>query len=229
MIQEIKSNSICLFNKYGLSSVSMEQIADTIGVKSEKLSQYYETKELLLISIYDDMYEESLFFSIPKNGDITLNHFEDIMIQYGNLQSKYAFFYNEIVFVVRNYPTIAKLHNNASIQRFKEARSLVNYYIETGIFVRESKFLSYSKLIHSLWVIGTFWQSQKQVINCDEYTESKCHFVDMHWNILLPYLTPKGLEEYHQIRVLDVETKNNTLKKEKRKLSYSRVWRKSLN
>lgn len=229
MIEKIKSSSVCLFNKYGISSVSMGQIADSIGITTKNLNQLYKTKELLLISIYEDMYEESLIFSIPSNGAITLEHFENIMLQYGNLQNKYTFFYNEIVFIIRNYPTIAKLHNRSSIQRFKEAKSLINYYIETDRFVHENKFLSYDKLIHSIWMVGTFWRSQQQVINCDEYTESKCHFIEMHWNILFPYLTEKGLDEYYQLRKLDLTSKKYIQKNEKDRQPFGRIWRKSPN
>ncbi|WP_010179409.1 TetR/AcrR family transcriptional regulator [Aquimarina agarilytica] len=229
MTQEIKSKVICLYNKYGLSSVSMQQLAESIGISIENLHSHYKSKEEILICIYEDMYAESLHFSIPKNGYITLDHIENVMLKYEGLQNKYSFFYNELVYIIRNYPTIAKLHSESSIQRFKEARSLINYYVETGRFLPENRLSSYNKLIHSLWMIGTFWQSQRQVINCDEYMASKCHFVEMHWNVLIPFLTQKGLDEYAQIKENNLKRKKNTDQNEKNRQSFNRIWRKSPN
>ncbi|WP_010522467.1 TetR/AcrR family transcriptional regulator [Aquimarina agarivorans] len=210
MKQLIKNEAICLFNCHGISSVSMKQIADSLDVSEENLCVHYKTKELLLACIYEDMYAESLQFSVPQYSQITLHHLYNILLRYENLQCKYTFFFKEIVYAVKNYPLLAKLHNKSSIQRFEEAYSLINYYVETERFIPQNRMSCYKKLIHSIWMIGTFWQSQQQIIDSVDYVENKYHFVDFLWNLLLPYLTEKGLEEYYEIKNAFIRSYDNT-------------------
>lgn len=200
MKEKIKIQAISIFNSNGISNVSMKQIADSLGISAGNLSYHYKTKAILLNCIYEEMHASSLGFILPKNSYITLHHFEKMMLQFGDLQFKYSFFFNEIVHIGRNYPNVAKLYTVTTMQRFKEGKTLIDYYIETNRLNPENKQIDYNKLIHSFWMISTFWQSQRQVIKNAEYTINQCHFIELLWNILIPYLTEKGLEEYHQMR-----------------------------
>ncbi len=198
--QKIKRVAISLFNERGISSVSMKQIADHLVMSAGNLSYHYKTKEVLLTAINGDMQEESSNYILPENKYITLHHFEEMMLQFDDLQSRYAFFFNDIVHIMKTYPIIAKQFEEISLNRLKEGKELIQYYIASGRLKPEEGMINYDQLAYSIWMVSTFWQSQKQILRTDAVKVGKDPSIKMLWGLLLPYLTEKGLEEYQQIR-----------------------------
>ncbi|WP_255405206.1 TetR/AcrR family transcriptional regulator [Tenacibaculum sp. MAR_2010_89] len=93
MKNKIKLTAIELFNQQGISTVSMKQIADAIGISAGNLRYHYKDKASLLEVIYNEMYNETLNYILPKNSYITLFHFEEMMLKFDNLQERYLFFF----------------------------------------------------------------------------------------------------------------------------------------
>ena len=83
--------------------------------------------------------------------------------------------------------------------RLNQGRSLFEYYIETGRMIPESEGINYDFLTHNIWMVGAFWNLQSKIFTPGVLFEQPMDLVDMTWYMILPYLTPKGKEEYHQI------------------------------
>lgn len=198
--EKIKIQAISLFNSKGISNVSMKQIADSLGISAGNLSYHYKTKAILLAFIYEEMYQEAIDYILPAKSYITLHHFEKVALKFDMLQQKYSFFFNEIIHVGRNYPDILERHQQATLTRLKEVKELLEYYIQTERLLPEKNLVNYDRLVHTFWMLSTFWQSQKQIINSSSYVINQCHIVEILWNIFHPHLTEKGMEEYRQIR-----------------------------
>ncbi|WP_024481092.1 TetR/AcrR family transcriptional regulator [Cellulophaga baltica] len=209
MKEEIKKEAVKLFNTLGMSNVSMKQIADSLSISAGNLQYHYKTKAVLLANIYDDMFEETKNNILPENAYITLFHFEEMMRNFDRLQEHYNFFFNDIVNINKTYPEIAEHYKVTNLNRFEEGRKLIDYYIETGRMLPESETIDYDKTMHLIWMSSTFWQSQKLVITATTYETNKCASIEMLWTLLLPYLTEKGLEEYHQVRKFVALPKTN--------------------
>ncbi|MFD0863566.1 TetR/AcrR family transcriptional regulator [Sungkyunkwania multivorans] len=200
MKEKIIKNAIALFNEHSISSVSMKQIADTLKISAGNLQYHFKNKEALLFKIYEEMHQEALHYILPENKYITLHHFEEMMLKFDDLQQRYQFFFNDIVHIIKKYPSIGKLHETSNLIRFREGRKLIDYYVESGRMAPETDGVDYDKVVFSVWMISTFWQSQRQVIQTSAYQINKCPSIEMLWNLLIPYLSEKGWEEYQQIR-----------------------------
>ncbi|MUU77096.1 TetR/AcrR family transcriptional regulator [Winogradskyella endarachnes] len=208
MKHKIKTEAISLFNTLGFSVVSMKQIADKLGISAGNLRYHYLNKEALLKVIYTEMYNETLDYILPENTYITLFHFEEMMQKFDNLQQRYAFFFKEIVHISTVYPGISKQYEASNLVRFKDARKLIDYYIESGRMVPENQTIDYDKVIYTIWMISTFWQAQKQIMKTEQYKVNKRPSIEIQWNLLLPYLTEKGLNEYQELRKFIKTTTN---------------------
>lgn len=195
-----KLKAIELFNANGVANVSMKQIADSLSISAGNLSYHYKNKAVLLASIFEAMYTETLDYILPNNTYITLFHFEDMMLKFSDLQQRYSFFFNDLVHIIKSYPKIAGKYETSNLIRFKEARKLIDYYIESKRLKPESDIIDYNKTIHAIWMTSTFWQAQKIAIDSPEYIINKCQSIEMIWSFLLPNLTSKGMEEYNQLR-----------------------------
>ncbi|WP_340155201.1 TetR/AcrR family transcriptional regulator [uncultured Winogradskyella sp.] len=208
MKHKIKTEAISLFNVLGFSVVSMKQIADKLGISAGNLRYHYVSKEALLKVIYTEMYDETLDYILPDNTYITLFHFEEMMQKFDNLQQRYAFFFKDIVHISTVYPSISKPYEASNLVRFKDARKLIDYYVESGRMVAENQTIDYDQVIYTIWMISTFWQAQKQIMKTEQYEVNKRPSIEIQWNLLLPYLTEKGLNEYQELRKFIKTTTN---------------------
>ena len=200
MKEKIKLKAIELFNKFGVSTVSMLQIADSLSISAGNLSYHYKNKAVLLHSIYNDIHKKSINYIKPLHSHIAIDYYELVLMKFNQVQNEYTFFFNELVHIARVYPDIIKKYEQTNIKRFKESRKIINYYIQAGYIAKEEGWVDYNKLIYSIFMTSTFWQSQSQVINDENFQTNKCHPMEMLWNLLIPYLTTQGLQEYKEIK-----------------------------
>lgn len=200
MKANIKAAAIQLFNKEGMSNVSMKQLADNMGISAGNLKYHYNTKSDLLEALYEDMYTVTLDYILPKNTYLTLFHLEEMMGKFDALQQEYAFFFNDLVNIIKTHPTIAKRYEAGNIERFKAARKLLDYYIETGRMKETHGLIDFDQVIYAIWMLSTFWQSQKIAINNPNYKVNQTSSISLLWQLIIPHLTEKGIEEYQQMR-----------------------------
>lgn len=197
--EDIIDKAIALFNEKGISTVTMRQIAEALTISPGNLTYHYKTKDELVQVIYQQIHDESSDY-ISFDGYITLNDFELILKKFYQLRKRYSFFFNDIVFINRQFPVVAELYKAANIRRFQQSRKLVDYYITTDRMISEDEFINYDKIVHTIWMINTFWPSQEQIMTSDEYSANQTTPIDITWQVIFPYLSKKGKEEYLQIK-----------------------------
>ena len=195
----IMRTSVNLFNTKGFTYVTMKQIADELGISPGNLTYHYKTKEALIESIYDVMHEEAHDFLI-KSGYITLHDFEVSMNDFYQFNQKYRFFFNDVVAITSQFKSVAKKYEASNLDRFKQGRSLIDYYVQTERMVPETENISYDQLIHTIWMTMAFWTAQTSLLESDSYLVNKTSPVSLIWNQMFPYLTEKGWSEYREMK-----------------------------
>ncbi len=194
--------AVGLFNEVGISKVSMKQIADSLGISPGNLTYHFKTKADLIGSIYEMMHHEAVDYTLPV-GYVTLYHFESMMMKYLDFNKKYSFFFIDVVFVTKQFPVVGKMYAASNVRRFKEAKKLIKYFVDSGRMIPEPSHYDYDKLIHSIWMLIAFWSAQAQVIDHNQYSVNKHKPMTFLWQQLLPFLTEKGWKEYLEIKNLD--------------------------
>ncbi|MCI4669478.1 MAG: TetR/AcrR family transcriptional regulator [Bacteroidia bacterium] len=196
--ERIINKAIDLFNERGISSTSPNQIAAELNISTGNLTYHYKTKAVLVKKVYEKMHEDSADFINPE-GYLTLNDFRKSMMKFRDFIDKHSFFFQDLVFILRNYPEVGKLYEQSNLRRFKQGRMLFDYYIETGRMIPEEEGINYNYLTHNVWMIGAFWNIQGKILSSDQIFAKPMDLLDMTWYLILPYLTAKGREEYAQI------------------------------
>jgi AcrR family transcriptional regulator len=194
--QEIIDTSIALFNAKGFHNVSVKDIADSLNISPGNLTYHFSRKTDILATIQQQMIEDSSIEIVPK-GHITLYHFEQIFRNYSQIQAKYNFYYENLQYIFETFPRITKDFKRILIRRFKDARSLIQYYIDTQRLKPEEKGINYNHYIRTIWIISVFWTAHELMtrgISFDNPT-----VIDILWSGLIPYMTDKGYAEYQEI------------------------------
>lgn len=210
--EKILSQAIELFNEAGISSTSLNQIADKLQISPGNLTYHFKTKAILIKEIYEKMHADSQNF-INLDGYLTLDDFRKIIGSFRDFMKKNSFFFQDLVFILRNYPEVGKLYEESNLMRLEQGRKLFDYYIETERMIPEEEGINYDFLIHNVWMVGAFWNTQSKIFTSRNLFEKPMDLVEMTWYMLLPYLTEKGREEYKQINVFLEKQKQSVGKK----------------
>ncbi|MEO1213157.1 MAG: TetR/AcrR family transcriptional regulator [Bacteroidota bacterium] len=196
--EKILIKAVELFNERGISSTSPNQIAAALDISPGNLTYHYKTKATLVKELYEKMHVDSLDF-IRQEGYLTLHEFRAIIGRFKGFMEKYNFFFQDLFFILQNYPEVEKLYEESNLIRLKQGRALFDHYIETGRMIPESEGIKYDFLIHNVWMVGAFWNFQRKIFSSSQLFEKPMDMVEMTWYMILPYLTEKGKSEYDQI------------------------------
>ncbi|OJJ14341.1 hypothetical protein BKI52_43465 [marine bacterium AO1-C] len=196
--EKIVLKAIELFNERGIANVSPNQIAAALKISPGNLTYHYKTKANLMQTIYERMHTETLDY-LDFEGYITLNDFRQSMQKFQQFQQKYSFFLDDMVFITRNYPEVAKMYEASNLRRLQQGRKLFDYYIATGRVLPEANGINYDYFVLNVWMAGAFWTTQEKILTVPNPMTKPANMVEMTWSMLLPYLTEKGREEYFQI------------------------------
>ena len=196
--EKILIKAVELFNDSGISSTSPNQIAAALNISTGNLTYHFKTKAILVKAVYEKMHADSQDF-IKLEGYLTLDDFRKIMVAFRDFMRKHNFFFQDLFFILHNYPEVGRLYEETNLMRLKQGRSLFDYYIETGRMIPESEGINYDFLIHNVWMVGAFWNLQSKIFTPGVIFNKPMDLVEMTWYMILPYLTEKGKEEYEQI------------------------------
>ncbi|MEM6634143.1 MAG: TetR/AcrR family transcriptional regulator [Bacteroidota bacterium] len=196
--ERILVKAVDLFNERGISSTSPNQIAAELKISPGNLTYHYKTKAILVKEVYEKMHADSLNF-LKLEGYLTLDDFRKIMRTFQDFMRKHNFFFQDLFFILHNYPEVGKLYEETNLMRLKQGRLLFEHYIETGRMIPEGEGINYDFLAHNVWMVGAFWNLQGKIFTSGVLFEKSMDMVEMTWYMILPYLTEKGKEEYVQI------------------------------
>lgn len=196
--EKILLKAVELFNERGISSTSPNQIAAALDISTGNLTYHFKTKAILVTEIYEKMHADSENI-IELTGYLTLDDFRKIMIGFRDFMQQYNFFFQDLFFILHNYPEVGKLYKESNLMRLERGRSLFEYYVETGRMIPESEGVNYDFLTHNVWMVGAFWNLQSKIFTPNILFEKPMGLVEMTWYMISTYLTEKGKEEYKQI------------------------------
>ena len=196
---EIVRKSVELFNTRGFFKVTIKEIADAMGISPGNLTYHFKKKENLLEAIQAQLLEDTDGIMVPAGQEITLAHFQEMFEKFFLVQKSYRFYFIEIIYLLEEYPEITKAYRDRTSNRFSDARKLVDYYIMTGRLKPENEKHDYDDMVHSLWMVNTFW-TLGTVLAGDFGGDRFASPINSLWKMLAPYLTEKGLAEYKTLQ-----------------------------
>lgn len=185
--------AIRLFNQYGFKNVGLKQIAQQLKISNGNLNYHFQKKDDLIFSCYEQLNEEltqilARFKSYPDIEAIL----QQATIIY-HFQSKYRFFYLDILEICRAYPAIAQEFKNHFANSFQHIQNTFTYCVNMGLFNQETIPDTYYHLAQTIWQQGVFWQTRQVVLEKD--INDAEDFIRGILGLCYPYLTEKGLQE----------------------------------
>jgi AcrR family transcriptional regulator len=119
-----------LFNRYGIRSVSMDDIAAQLGMSKKTLYQYYVDKDELVTGVFSAMMEESKSNCVVDR-ELAENSIHEVFISFDRVSSMFASMNPSVLFDMEKY-------HPGCFKKFNEFRNgflyqMIKVNLENGI------------------------------------------------------------------------------------------------
>ena len=161
--EQTKSNilqkAIELFNESGTASISMNALAEALGISAGNLQYHYKSKEDVIRSILEQMFGEFDVIYQPAEGQFTLDTLRQLMRLNFGIIWKYHFFYRELTALLRNDKNLAKRYREIQEIRLQEQQELFRRLMDAGVVRRDLSDEELKNVTLIGWVLGNTWLS----------------------------------------------------------------------
>ena len=128
--EKIFDVSLDLFSKKGYDSVSLREIADNVGIKKSSIYSHYESKEAILMDIFEYLRDLFEYDELLNDDDLNLTANNEILLENPELfYHKGSQAIQEMFTQERNLKIwkliFIQMHHNAAIREFFQNEILV--------------------------------------------------------------------------------------------------------
>ncbi|HET9911739.1 MAG TPA: TetR/AcrR family transcriptional regulator [Anaerolineales bacterium] len=154
----IIQKAIDLFNEHGTAAVSLNALAEALGISTGNLQYHYRSKEEIIRAILEVMFSDwNAVYREMDTKSFTMDTLRRILRINFNLVWKYRFFYRELNALLRNDKILAKRYAAIQEQRLAEQEMLTKQMIMSRGVQSTSKLLR--NMVLAGWVLSNSWLS----------------------------------------------------------------------
>ena len=193
----IIEQAILLFNDRGIPNVKLQHIADACNISVGNLAYHFKFKEDLLQTVANVIDAEIAPIVDKEKHFPFLIDFDNQLSHYYSKINKYAFYFLDVIELERSYPMIHQQRVKYIGKMIDQIHRWTQENVTKAIFRKEIHEDQYAHTAHAIWMIISYWMTQKKVLSQRELDEEK--FKIVVWNQLLPNFTEVGLMEYEAL------------------------------
>jgi AcrR family transcriptional regulator len=192
--EKIIKASVDLFNKRGISPVTLRDIADKVGISSGNLAYHFKNKDYIIAEIFRLMEMERQKRLSEVQQTPSFDNADRQTLALLNISLKYRFFFLDTVDILRAHPKIGILYRRQVEDNIRYIRALLDYSVEKGNITAEPFKGCYDRLSESVWAAVQFWLLKETIRGHKKFDPEEAR-ISM-WTLVRPYLTKKGINHF---------------------------------
>ncbi len=194
--KKIINKAIDLFNEKGIAQISIRDISRELSLSPGNFTYHFKTINDLINALFAQMKAEMDEFYIDEKS-INITTVDKLFKNAYFLQWSHRYFFANLVTVSSRFPDVFASYQKIRIERSQQTMILINLLIKYGYLKNSIPQKTYELLLQTIWLIYPGAIIQMSVTGTKQ--ENNKLPIKLAWNIMVPYLTDKGLEEYTSI------------------------------
>lgn len=194
----ILNTALELFNREGLSKVTLRTIASKMGISQGNLNYHFKKRETII---------ESLYFRLVERIDQQISKHEDHMVGLESLLRissmmmesffEYRFFMLDFVQIIRESDKIKTHYLGLTKKREGQFIMLSNFLIDQKLMRKEVLPNEYLSLYKRFQILSDFWISSATITETRLSKKMIKEYSDIINQAIFPYLTDTGKKAYY--------------------------------
>ncbi len=192
--EKIIKASVELFNRRGISPVTLRDIADKVRISSGNLAYHFKNKDYIIEEIFRLMEVERQKRLSEVQQTPSFDNADRQTLALLNISLKYRFFFLDTVDILRAHPKIGVLYRRQVEDNIRYIRAILDYSADKGNIVAEPYEGCYNQLSESVWAAVQFWLLKETLRGRKKYDPEEAR--NSMWSLVSPYLTKKGTHHF---------------------------------
>jgi len=182
--------AIPLFTKVGYGTISMQEMAQQLGMSRGNLTYHFKDKDALLALIAQQMWAKIEQERIKSRTFPSFENIHNEIQLYYKIQKEYAFIFLDPH--VLRHPLIREQFRKMTKQTIADNKAGIAFSMKLGNMKPEQVPGTYHNLAFITWMLSFFWLAQR-IIRDDQSDERVEKLV---WTMLIPHFTEKGIQAF---------------------------------
>jgi len=186
-----------LFNRQGVTGVSMRDIAAELDMSVGNLWYHFKTKDLIVAELYQQLIGEmyTQMQQLPPNRDSIVALLESHRLMFA-VQYRFKFFYLNLYDVLDQHPTVKDLYLKFSQQNREVAKGYLREFEQSAVFARSLTERERNQLITSGQMLNNTWAIDAELFYAGDAQRKLLHYMQICCQLFYPYLTEDARKEY---------------------------------
>jgi AcrR family transcriptional regulator len=195
--ENILLKSLQLFNEYGVSNVSVRQIASELQMSHSNLIYHFNSKNLIIEALHQQILDKAIAINnqVKKSENLIQSLFESTKLGF-NIALEYRFFFLDLNFIMRENPNLKSTFLEVEKIRATMYKNIIEIAIQNGIMRPELFDNEYDYFIHHVKIFSDFWISSSAIYDVIGDDLLVLKYSDLFTKLFFPFLTEKGKEDF---------------------------------
>ncbi|MEX0312856.1 MAG: TetR/AcrR family transcriptional regulator [Allomuricauda sp.] len=192
---KIKTTARKLFNKKGFKNVTLREVAEALSISYGNVTYHYKTKNQLILSLYEDMLQETMeIIKTFDNNGILKSILDAPKITFA-ISMKYLFFYVDFIEIKRSYADLSSKLERDNNSRKKRYLQILKQLQFQGLLREELTDNDLDYLMDLSGAMRTFFFIN---LNPNDFMNKdlESRYIKYVNNLIFPYLTAAGMKKY---------------------------------
>lgn len=180
-----------LFNARGYNGVSLQDIADAVGISKGNLTYHFKKKENIMESLLS-MTEHPAPLEIPE----TLMQLNEVFLDLQNVVQKNSYYFLHHAQLSQISEDISLKQNLVYKDNIKRLHEAFISFNKAGLIRSEEFEGEYNLIIDTLHMASIYWSPFTEL---QSSSDSSKEYRDYAWNLMYHLLTENGRQEFSKI------------------------------
>ncbi|WP_258102084.1 TetR/AcrR family transcriptional regulator [Marinoscillum pacificum] len=197
--ERILVKALELFNNEGVKEVTLRKVAGALGISQGNLNYHFKTKGEIIRQLYYDLVDQmnDAMQQLTREQPILSYLSKSSLISMEVLYA-YRFITRDLYQVLESDQELKQHYHQLQKMRNEQFLSLFQHMISGGLMREEELVGEYERLHERMNILGDNWISAADFFQ-GESLSKVAHYHALLFEIIYPYLTPKGKEQYLEI------------------------------
>lgn len=199
--EKIMVTAIDLFNRKGATNVSTVQLSNELHISPGNLYYYFDNKEHLIRSIWQEMLEPKLneLFS-QKTYRESEEGLMEFFLQLSQYTYAYKFFYLEMPAMLNNDPAMKKIYQEWAINMMRQIDEVFQEWCKTGIMKPDLSSTARNLLVQNCWTLSQTGMTYVNMLDAEASSKEACDsIIQRLYALLYPYFSDESHEKMVQL------------------------------
>ncbi|MCI5091636.1 TetR/AcrR family transcriptional regulator [Phaeodactylibacter sp.] len=201
--QKILNVALDLYNRDGVSNVSIRQLAKEVGISHSNLIYHYPAQEDIILGLHDQLLRKA----VEHNKKIKLDT-SPLTTLYRSTKTGFSvvydfrFLFKDLQYICSSFPKMSATIKSVERVRSEMYRSVINQMVTLKLIRPEAHEKEFDHLITLIKIFSDHWLVSSSIyddLSKEERLEKYSYLLMCHFR---PYLTKKGVKEFNSMPIM---------------------------